>query len=162
MSCNELLLPTLRVCIVGAGVTGLYIAMILKFSTSPALHMGSLSLRTVLAADLYASFQSIQNLGEFASDENITAGADQLVGQVYSPLKKLFDQDFSLGWQVLIELEELSATKVFRSNGADWGTIQWLDTMTVATNTLDQGVIDNLLDDYFSSVPEIVPGHDDR
>ncbi|KAG4442373.1 hypothetical protein IFR05_002151 [Cadophora sp. M221] len=204
--------PKLKICIVGAGVSGLYTAMILEFLDIPGLEYEILESSNRVGGRIYThhfteekhqyydvgamrypripmtrsyhdGIDGAANTPEYFNDivhisnvnrpdtnkvssanggpvpeRNVLKGAVEIMEDVYGPFKKALDENFKEGWKKLMTEDAFSAREVLRrsSKHGDNDTIQWLDTVMCASNTLDQGFTDNLMDNYISSVPTTI------
>ncbi|KAK0119690.1 hypothetical protein ONS95_011126 [Cadophora gregata] len=90
--------------------------------------------------------------GGTVPEQNVIKGATNIMDEIYGPFRDTLDAGFGEGWNKLMNEDFLSARQVLRrsSQYGDNDTIQWLDTM----------MCDNLMDNYISSVPDIVADGD--
>ncbi|KAH7411155.1 L-amino acid oxidase [Cadophora sp. MPI-SDFR-AT-0126] len=80
--------------------------------------------------------------GGLVPENNVTKGAAKIMDEIYNPFKLALDDNFREGWQTLIKEDSFSTRQILRRN--------------FASNTLDHGFTDNLMDNYISSVPDVV------
>lgn len=151
--------PPRKVCIVGAGIAGLYIAMILDSLKVPNLTYDILEANSRVGGRIYTYHVSIANGGCVPDD--VVDNVGDILEQTFGPYKDKLAENFEEGFDELMKVDHFSTREYLKSGGPDgeqrhydYFSIQWMETMNTSTNLFDQAFSESVLDSFDFDYPK--------
>lgn len=87
--------------------------------------------------------------------DHVVDNVDGILDKAFTPFKKELTRDFEAGFNKLMSVDELSTREFLKRGGLegkeqpyDFFAIQWMETLTTATNLFDQGFSESVLDSF--------------